>query len=79
MVPRSGNLGVICALSSFAIAPRISHRIPENPCKSVLILTSMAALVVATGSVLPAFTTPAFRNLKINNRLTTLIIYFNEM
>lgn len=64
MVPRRGSLGVICAFRSFSIASRISHRMPEKPCKSVFVRTSMAARVVATGNVLPEFTTPAFKNLE---------------
>ena len=63
MVPLSGSCGVNWALSSFSMFSRISHRMPENPCKRVLIRTSIAARVVLTGRVLPEFTTPAFKNL----------------
>jgi hypothetical protein len=56
------------ALRKLVIASKISKRMPEYPCSSVLIRTSIAALVAEDGSVQPDSLLvpkiPALRNLK---------------
>ena len=68
MLPRRGRQGVIWWFKSLVMASMISNLMPEYPCKRVLILTSMAALVAEAGSVVfaessPLPKIPAFKNL----------------